>query len=202
MMEYTLNGKKICFVCDERLQQEADFFAEILEQEDKTQGVLEDGKTICIGWSYYKVLQVEEKFHIQTVDLAGNPFQEVEEDLSLSLEIFGAQLKIIKETGMTPDHVTFQDVILIRKSAVHASGIYLQRSEPVSEEDSGWYMGALEDTESNDPEDYTRIYTYQLLSICKQALSVLSLPVGVIAVFQNGELVEIVDGDDKLLYQS
>ena len=36
MMEYTLNGKKICFVCDERLQQEADFFAEILEQEDKT----------------------------------------------------------------------------------------------------------------------------------------------------------------------
>lgn len=199
LKKYNIQDKEVFFYCDEILSQEADFLAELLEQEQKKYHILGDGKILCFGWNYYKVVCVEDKYQILAVDLKGNPFSETVEDLTLNLEIFGSQLKVIKKTGVIPVHVTFQDTMIVRKTALHASEFYLQRLEPVSQDDSGWYMGALDDTDSDEPTDYVRIYTYQLLSICKEALSVLQLPVDTIAVFENGTLMEIVDGDNQPL---
>ena len=54
--------------------------------------------------------------------------------------------------------------MLMKNTARAADTVYLQRLEPTCEGDSGWYMGVIGEEGSDDPKDYTRIHTYQLLS--------------------------------------
>lgn len=83
--------------------------------------------------------------------------------------------------------------MIIRKSVLHEEDIYLEHQEATRENDSGWYMGSVCDAKSEDAQDYMQIYTYQLLSICEEALSLLHLPIGTLALFKQGKLVEVVD---------
>ena len=41
--------------------------------------------------------------------------------------------------------------------------------------------------------------TYQLLSFCPGAIDIIQFPVGTIAVFEDGQLVEAVDGNNRKL---
>ncbi len=78
--------------------------------------------------------------------------------------------------------------------------VYLKRDGPGNPGDSGWYMGAIGVKASNDPGEYARIYTYQLLEFCKEALSVMQLPIGTICVIENGNLIEIVDKNNNKIF--
>ena len=72
--------------------------------------------------------------------------------------------------------------------------------EPTGEGDSGWYMGVIGEEGSDNPGDYTRIHTYQLLSFCEAALALMPLPLGTIGLFERGQLVEVVDENNKNLF--
>lgn len=195
---YSPNGKPVFFYAADALKDTADFFSTILQNEDAAHHVLRDNHTLQIGWGFYKILQKGGEYQVMACDLLGNPFQAMTEDLSLSLMIFERQNRIINSTKIVPEHTTsFQDTMIVQRAAVNAPRIYLQRNEPASREDSGWYMGAIDEKASDDPSEYARLYTYQLLRICKEALSVMQLPVGTLCVFENGRLIEAVDQDNR-----
>ena len=160
-----------------------------------TYNIINDKKTIQIGWGFYKIQQVGNEYQVMACDLMNDPFQTVTEDLSLSLEIFSKQRKVLSITKAQPT-----DTLIVHRAAVKAPRVYLQRNEPGNQSDSGWYMGAIGVKAVNDPSEYARIYTYQLLNFCKEALSVMHLPTGTICIIKNGSLVEIVDKDNNKIF--
>lgn len=89
-MRYThsFNGKTIFFLCNDSMKDIAELFSTILQQEDMTHDVINDKKTIQIGWGFYKIQQVGNEYQVMAYDLMNDPFQTVTENLSLSLEIF------------------------------------------------------------------------------------------------------------------
>ena len=194
---YSINGKSIFFFGSDTMRDTAEFFSTVLQQEDALYHVIKSNSTIQIGWGFYKVMQVDGAYQIVACDLSGDPFQAMTDDLSLSLEIFAKQRKILSITKAEPQETSFQDTLIVQKAAVKAGRIYLQRDEPGSPGDSGWYMGAIGVNASSDPSEYARIYTYELLKFCKEALSVMQLPVGTICVIEDGELIEIVDKNNN-----
>ena len=197
---YSFNGKTIFFLCCDAMKDMAEFFSTILQREDMAHDIIKDKETIQIGWGFYKIQQVGNEYQIMACDLLNDPFQSVTEDLSLSLEIFSQQRKILNITKAQQTEKSFQDTLIVHRPAVKAPRVYLQRNEPGNQSDSGWYMGAIGVKAANDPDEYARIYTYQLLKFCKEALSVMHLPIGTICIIENGNLIEIVDKDNNKIF--
>ena len=110
-MRYThsFNGKTIFFLCSDSMKDIAELFSTILQQEDMTHNVINDKRTIQIGWGFYKIRQVGNEYQIMACDLMNDPFQTVAEDLSLSLEIFSKQRKVLSITKAQPTETSFQD---------------------------------------------------------------------------------------------
>lgn len=196
---YNINGKMISLSCREEWKPTADFFAGILREEEKEGGALEDGSIIQIGWGFYKVVKGERTWELVTFDYTGDPFTGTEEDLSLSMRIFHEQTEILNRAGVGAVTTSFQDTMLIKRTAMKAPTVYLQRLEPVGEGDSGWYMGVIGEEGSDDPADYERICTYRLLSFCEAALALMPLPLGTIGLIERGRLVEVVDENNNSL---
>ncbi|MBQ7774992.1 MAG: hypothetical protein IJ379_03640 [Lachnospiraceae bacterium] len=196
---YNIEGKNVYFYCEKELRNVADFFANILCREEKEHAILQNNNVIQIGWNYYKVLQNGEAFQILGFDLKNKPFENTCEDLSLALTIFHKQSMVLEKTKAAPVETSFQDTMIAHKAAIRAEHVYMQRSQPEGY-DSGWYLGPVEGDASENPEDYVRFYTYQLLAFCSAGLDVLQLPVGTLAVIKNGALVEVVnEQNEKIL---
>ena len=195
----SFNGKSVFFLCGDALKDTAEFFSSVLQHEDTAHNVIQDKRTIQIGWGFYKVLQTDGEYQILACDIESDPFQSMTEDLSLSLEIFSQQRRILSITKAAPLETSLQDTLIVHRAAVKAQRVYLQRNEPGNHGDSGWYMGAIGIKAPNDPSEYARIYTNQLLKFCKEAISVVQLPIGTICIIENGNLIEIVDKDNNKL---
>lgn len=199
---YDINGKCISLTCREEWRPTADFLVGILLEEEQAGNVLADGSIIQIGWSFYKFEQQGPELRMVTFDYVGDPFSATEEDLSLSMRIFHEQTELLEASKVRDQAVTtsFQDSLLVKRTAMKAPTVYLQRLEPMVEGDSGWYMGVVGEEGSQDPKDYVRIHTYQLLSFCEAALALMPMPLGTIGLFQRGQLVEVVDQENHTLY--
>ena len=111
-------------------------------------------------------------------------------------------LEISRRTGLSSDElITFQDTFVAKKIALSSDAVYLEKQQAVENGDSGWYMGDANDVEqSDDPDDYITLPLYKLLSYCPKAVSVLSLPVGTIAIIKDGEITNICDEDNNEVY--
>lgn len=199
--EMNLNDKKVFFYHNNE-EDIINIFEQILIQEENKYKIIEDNKILQLGFNYYKIKKVDNKFQIYAIDYNKNPFKDFTEDLTQALDIMRNQLLITKKTGLISDEIiSFQDTMLVKKSALTSKELYLEKQQLKQENDSGWYMGSLNDTEKSDnPDDYTVIKLYELLNICPQALAILNLPVGTLAIIKNNEIVGISDSNNNEVY--
>lgn len=197
---YDISGQRVTLTCGEEQARTADFLAAVLRHEAALGPILTPGKRIQVGWNFFQAAEAEGGLVLLAPDYRKNPFSDTTEDLSQALEVFDGQMSALRRTGRTPVvDVSFQDTLVVRWSALQSSLVYLQRLTPSRPPYSGWYLGTLGEPRSEDPKDYTRLYTYQLLDICPQGLALMPFPPGTLAVFDHGALVEAVDGDNQKL---
>ena len=100
-----------------------------------------------------------------------------------------------------PEPTTFKDTILVLKAAINAPDVYMNRSDKTRNGDSGWYFGLLNDEkeDQHDPDELITVPTRELLKFRGEALRVLQMPVGTVAVFHDNTMTALVDKDDKPL---
>lgn len=200
-VEMNLNGKKVFFYHN-TTDDIVNLFEETMKKEEENYNIINDDKIIQIGFNFYKIKNVNNEFQIVTVNYKENPFKDFTEDLTLSLDIMKNQLLITKKTGLISDEaISFQYTILVKKTALTSNNLYFEKQVKKQDNDSGWYMGNLDDKDkSNNPEDYTTIKLYELLKICPMGISILNLPVGAMAIIKNNEIVGICDSNNKEVY--
>lgn len=92
--------------------------------------------------------------------------------------------------------VRFQDTILIRKGCLSEPRLFLHHRWEVEGSDSGWYIGMEGEEPDDRPENFEKIYAYQLLDSRPELLSVLVLPLNYIALFDGDEIEGILDEND------
>ncbi len=140
-------------------------------------------------------------YAVQTLDYLKNPNQKID-DCGLALTIQNMQINTNKKAGVEkPEVATFRDKVLVLKEAVDAQDVYMNRSEATSNGDSGWYFGLLNDEREgqHEPDELVSVPSLELLRFRGEALRVLQMPVGTLAVFHGAEMSALVDGDDKPL---
>ncbi len=194
-----VNGKEFFFEADQRLAQVSQFFVGIIRQQEERHAILQEGKLLQIGWNFFKVLGENGRYQILALDYGKDPFADMSADLSPALTFFQRQLDTVATAGVKAVDTTFQHTLLARKSVLEGKNIYFVREYAPKDSDSGWFCASIEDDKSDDPKDYTKLMTYQLLSFCPGAIDIIQFPVGTIAVFEDGQLVEAVDGNNRKL---
>ncbi len=163
------------------------------------------GFMMTYGWAAFFLDEREDDgkqyYVVQTLDYRNNPNNKID-DCGMALTIQNMQINTNKKAGVErPEPTSFRDTILVLRSAVDAEDVYMNRTEPTKDGDSGWYFGLLNDEREgqHEPEELVHVSSCELLKFRGEAVRVLEMPVGTLAVFHGTEMTALVDKDDNPL---
>ncbi len=162
--------------------------------------------TLNFGWGFFflteRTEENGEKFWVvQTIDFNGNPARDRTDDLTTALVVQNMQMEAVQVAKVKPVNCTCKDTVLVLKAAIESNDVYMHRKEETKEGDSGWYFGLMDDPDEENHvlSDFEAMPSYKLIAICPEAMRVLQLPVGTVAVFSNKQLTALVDADDNAM---
>ncbi len=203
--ETTIQDKTVRMYAELPLKNAAGALFKVISQISTKTDIFNNKFILCFGWAYFALIEREEngeKFWVlQTSDYNNDPERNTTDDVTTSLVVQNMQMECVQVAGVKPEVCTSRDTVLVLKSARNAEEIYLTRNEKAKDGDSGWYLGIMDDPDEDkhSSDDYEKIPSYQLIAICPEAMRVLQLPVGTLAVFNKKQLTALVDGNDRPL---
>ncbi|MGG3524115.1 hypothetical protein COM13_22320 [Bacillus pseudomycoides] len=150
-----------------------------------------DGFSIQVGWSIYFLDKREDGFHITVHDYTKNPFEDMTDDLTISLWILLTQVSFLKPLTIEGELLRFCDKIVAAKNVLKLDDIYLERTKDCEKGASGWYIGPIND--EDDTEEYEAFYAYELLKLKPSLIQVLTLPSGFLVIFEKDVVKAVVD---------
>ncbi|MDF2086308.1 immunity protein Imm33 domain-containing protein [Bacillus pseudomycoides] len=150
-----------------------------------------DGFSIQVGWSIYFLDKREEGYHIIIHDYTKNPFEDMTDDLTISLWILLTQVSFLKPLTIEGELLRFCDKIVAAKNVLELDNIYLERTKGCEKGDSGWYIGPVND--EHNAEEYEALYAYELLKLRPSLIRVLTLPFEYLVIFEKDELKAVVN---------
>lgn len=204
--EAMIQDKKVKMFADLPLKNAASAIIRTLVQISQKTNIFTGKFVMCFGWAYFFLDKRqdengEEYWVVQTTDYQKNPMTDKTDNVTVSLLVQNMQIETVQTAKVKPLAATFKDTVVVLKEAMNAKDVYMNRTEAEKEGDSGWYFGLLDDPneENHSADDYTVIASYEFLKFRSEALRVLEMPVGTVAVFHENTLTALVDKDDKPL---
>lgn len=193
-----INGVKYKFCAEELLYSQMQPLLLAIEKIPKAE--LHSGYKIEAGFSLFILLETSEGYDIAVPDYAGNPFENITEDLTIALWIQLEQTDILRMYKLSGETIRFDDKIVIEKNALENPHISLQRFSDLG--GSGWCIKAIEkdaggNYKNEEAGEYEAYYAYQLLQIRPALLKALLLPYEYLVVFDGEEIVEILNEKDE-----
>ena len=204
--ETEINNKKVKLYSNAPLKNAATALLRTLNQLSEQTNIFNPNFAVNYGWARYFLSKRTEKnnvfYVVQTADYENDPFKLRTDDCTSALIVQNMQVDTnMKAKIENPEPTIFSDTILVLKEAISAKDVYMNRSEPTKNGDSGWYFGLLNDeNEGNHTnEELVTVHSYELMKFRGEALRVLQMPVGTVAVFHENTMTALVDKDDNSL---
>jgi hypothetical protein len=161
---------------------------------------LAPGVKVEFGWSLLWLREDGDVLAVCEPDFEGDPMRDQVDDVTGTLSVLAAQSGVLSEYKVAePVPTRFDQKIVVAKGVLDLDRVYLERTAP-QPGDSGWYIGPVDEgdqvDESASPEDrYDAILAHELLGRRPALVTVLSLPLGALVVFDGDEIVHVgLDG--------
>ena len=152
------------------------------------------GMQIRFGWSLLRLAEDGDALRVHEPDFAAWPEERWVPTIDITLEVLAAQTALLHRLDVDGEDVFFDQKVIAAPGAVAQPEIFLRRGDSLSEDDSGWLLGTVE-----DPEALTRGHGLEGVSIAslvgrrRTLLQALTLPSGFIAVFSGDSIEQIFD---------
>lgn len=200
MIKVTKNINENLFIVtvESYLKEQADELLNLISKIEFSK--FRDKFTIQIGFTIFQLKKVAEGFIIISPDYGKNPLIDTTEDLTIALWIQLEQGTLLNKLNLIGELISFQDKIICSKGVLKLDNIYLERSGECEKDDSGWYIGPVD--EVNDNEELEAYYAYQIIKIRPSIIQALTLPSGYMAVFNKDRLEAVLDDNDIDLLKS
>lgn len=200
-----IKGNTVKLYSGAPLQGAATAVLRTLNKISETNDIFKENFVVLYGWAAFFLDKRDEDgktvYVVQTLDYRDEPTKKID-DCGLALTVQNMQVNTNQKAGSPkPEVTTFKDTVLVLREAINAEDVYMNRSDVTKDNDSGWYFGLLNDEREgqHDPEELVAVPSCELLKIRGEALRVLEMPVGTLAVFHKNEMTALVDGNDKPL---
>lgn len=178
------------------LKEEVDRFFHEMEELDKE--VIKNHLSFQVGFSIYFLKNIEEDtYKILTVNYKRNPFQYLTSDLTLALEMEKEQREFINGLGLERQESRFDDRVVIARDALSDRRFLVVRHSQSYAAEEDWDIYRME----KENEDFFALYAYQLLSEFEEMLKVFALPYEYAAVMEVGQIIEVRDNQNKVIYK-
>lgn len=197
--ELTIGSRVVRFRCAKELVPQADWLEGLLKEiaADRGARFFAAGKTIQVGWSRLTLVDKKGVLEVHEPDFDADPETDTRNDLTVTLSVIAQQNDVLNSLGLEPAALDFLDKIVVVTGALEADDVFFQRADP-DEGDSGWTMKLLDDPHRDT--EYEWVFVYGLLRVLPEAMKILTLPVGYMAMFPDRQLDAILDGDDNQVY--
>jgi hypothetical protein len=196
--KFRLRNTTIVANCSPIYEEQINGLFNKLAELDKIGPAITNGSSIQFGWSRLLLKGNEDELIIYEPDFSGNPFKDYVPSIDNTLKILVEQAVLLNNFGIEGVTAKYSDKIVITKNCLSKSKIYLERTSSDEEDDSGWFIGEVDDINTDDSIDnYDVIYVFQLLNIRPTLMQVLVLPPGFLVVFFQDQLIQIFDNEGK-----
>lgn len=204
--EAKIQDKTVRMYAELPLKNAAGALFKVIAQISNKADVFNNKFVLCFGWAYFFLVERTDEngetfWVVQTTEYGSDPENKRTDNVTTSLIVQNMQMECVQVAGVKPEVCTSRDTVLVLKAAMDAEDIYLNRNDKAKDGDSGWYIGLTDDPDEDNhgSDDYEKIPSYQILGFCPEAMRVLQLPVGTVAVFSKKQLTALVDANDKPL---
>lgn len=204
--ETEINNKKVKLYTNARLQNAATSLLRTFNQLSRQTNIFTPNFALNYGWARYYLSKRQDKnfvyYVVQTADYKNDPFKLRTDDCTDPLIIQNMQVDTnMRAKVEQPEPTLYSDTILVLKEAINAQDVYVNRSEKTKNGDSGWYFGLLNDENEgkHEPDELVTMHTFELIKFRGEALRVLQMPVGTLAVFHDNTMTALVDKNDNPL---
>lgn len=192
-IKMTLMDKLIIMTAEKELEPQMESLFMIIENLNSDEII--DGLSFQAGWSIYYLKEMEyRQFTVLSPDYSNDPFEGVTEDLTIALWTQLEQVHFLRKLNIEGLSIKFSDKIILSKGVLELENIYLQRKGNVEQEDSGWFIGAVEE---DDNTELYAMYAYQLLKIRPELIQVLALPNDYMVIFEGKEVKAVLNENDQ-----
>lgn len=206
IFESEINNKKVKLYSNYPLKNAATAVLRTLNMVSKQTNIFNPTFALNYGWARFFLSKRTDKnnayYLVQTADYKNNPMELRTDDCTDALVVQNMQVDTnMKANVPRPEPTLYSDTILVLKEAINAPDVYMNRSDKTKNGDSGWYFGLLNDEREGQHEndEFVTVPTSELMKFRGEALRVLQMPVGTLAVFHDNEMTALVDKDDKPL---
>lgn len=206
IFEAEINNKRVKLYSNYPLKNAATAVLRTLKMVSEKTNIFSPTFALNYGWARFYLSKRMEKnspcYIVQTADYRNDPIRLRTDDCSDALIVQNMQVDTnVKAKVQRPEPTLYSDTILVLKEAINADDVYLNRTEPTKDGDSGWYFGLLNDEMEgqHDHDELVSMRTSELMKFRPEALRVLQMPVGTLAVFHENVMTALVDKDDNPL---
>lgn len=199
--ETTIKDQKIKANAQQFFKNAIGALFQILKKASEQHDIFDPNFALGFGFSYFFLIKREgnDFYEISTVDYRRNPLNGRTTDLTIALIIHNMQSEMISTAKVQPQNTFFRQSMIVLRQAVKADDIYLTRTAPVDNMDSGWYLGLTDDEHEDDhnAEDFLKVPVFELIKMRPVAMRALAMPVGTLVTISKDDITAVVDANDE-----
>jgi hypothetical protein len=194
LIERTVVGRTVRAECAERNRRRAASAIGAFEPA-AVAGDVGPGTQIRFGWSMLRLIEDGDGLRVTEPDFWMWPEQQWSRSIDVTLDVTAAQVRLLAAVEADGEDAWFDQALVAARGAIQQRGVFLRRVTSVSEEDSGWLLGALNDPEALADDD--RLERWEIASLVaarSTLLQVLTLPRGFVAIVVGDSIERVLDG--------
>lgn len=158
------------------------------------------GLQIRFGWSLLQLAEVGDALRVTEPDFTAWPEERWVPTIDTTLEVLAAQTELLHRLDVDGEDAFFDQKVIAAPGALAQSEIFLRRGDSLSEEDSGWLLGTLDDPEAlTRGEGLEGVLIASLVGRRPALLQALVLPAGFIVIFSGDSIDQILDAAGREL---
>jgi hypothetical protein len=172
-----------------------------LNEIDKKEPPLRNGTTIDFGWSRLMLKGDERELVIHEPDFNHNPLSDFLPQVDTTLDVLTRQVSVLNLLRIRGTLAYYSHHVILSKGCLGKEKIYLERSEGTQKDDTGWFIGDVDNkTENDSPENFEILRVFELLQKRPALMQVLALPPGFLVIFLKDRIVQVFDEAGKNLW--
>jgi hypothetical protein len=193
-------GRSLVAHCDPDLEVQAKSLLKLVEEADAKVGGLKDGTVIEFGWAPLRLRAEDSDLVICEPDYSGSADRFVP-TVNRTLRVVAEQSATLNALGVEGVAAKYDEGVVLKRGVLDLPRVYMHRRHPVSDRDSGWYVGPADDTGGPpDASQLDAIQVYRLLDIRPALLRAMGLPAEYIVVFDGDEIEAVVDPSGRRVW--
>lgn len=155
---------------------------------------LRPGTSVRFGWAFFRLTLDGDSLLVEEPRFDTWPSESWNPRIDTSLTVVAAQASLLRHLDVDGQDAFFDQYLTVAAGALSRPGIFLRRGDSLSEEDSGWLVGDLD-----DPEALTRggelevVPSAHLVGRRPSLLPTLALPTGFAAILSGDTLEQVLD---------